>query len=86
MGYEAGRWQALGHMVSSPGVFTERVHLYLATELRAVGADPAPDELFEVHWVPLERALEQARGGEISDAKSVIALWRAAALLEPAAG
>ena len=81
VGLEAARWQGLGAMVSSPGVFTERVHLFLATDLRQVAPDPAPDERFEIHWVALDDALERARDGAIYDAKSVIALWRAAAAL-----
>jgi ADP-ribose pyrophosphatase len=68
-------------MVSSPGVFTERVHLYLARDLTAVPDTPHPGEIFELHWVPLRDALAQARGGTLSDAKSVIAVFRAAALL-----
>lgn len=80
-GLAAARWEELGHMVSSPGVFTERVHLYLARDLTAVPDTPHPGEIFELHWVPLRDALAQARGGAISDAKSVIAIFRAAALL-----
>lgn len=80
-GIAAARWEELGHMVSSPGVFTERVHLYLARDLTAVPDTPHPGEIFELHWVPLRDALAQARGGTLSDAKSVIAVFRAAALL-----
>jgi 8-oxo-dGTP pyrophosphatase MutT (NUDIX family) len=80
-GLAAARWDGLGHMVSSPGVFTERVYLYLARDLTAVPDTPHPGEIFELHWIPLRDALAQASGGGISDAKSVIALFRAAALL-----
>jgi ADP-ribose pyrophosphatase len=80
-GVAAARWEALGHMVSSPGVFTERVHLYLARELAAVPDTTHPGEIFELHWIPFSDALAQAHGGAISDAKTVIAVLRAAALL-----
>jgi len=80
-GLAAARWQALGAMVSSPGVFTERVHLFLATGLSAGVAAPEADEVFEMHWTPLADALAMARDGAIEDAKTVIALWRAAARL-----
>ncbi|MEW6330367.1 MAG: NUDIX hydrolase, partial [Pseudomonadota bacterium] len=33
-GMQAGRWEPLGKIVSSPGVFTEVVYLFLARELR----------------------------------------------------
>jgi len=81
VGLAAAEWRALGSMVSSPGVFTERVHLFLATGLTAGVAAPEADEVFEVHWTALPDALAMARDGAIEDAKTVIALWRAAALL-----
>ncbi|MCC6303466.1 MAG: NUDIX hydrolase [Gammaproteobacteria bacterium] len=80
-GLAAAHWQGLGHMISSPGVFTERVHLYLARGLSPVPATPQAGELFELHWIPLSEALAWARDGGIEDAKSVIALVRAAARL-----
>ena len=78
-GVVAETWQSLGEMVSSPGVFTERVHLYLATDLAAGPASPAADEVIELHWLPFGQALVMARDGEISDAKTVIGLLRAQA-------
>jgi ADP-ribose pyrophosphatase len=80
-GCVASDWQSLGHIVSSPGVFREVVHLYLARELAAVPAAPEREEVFEVSWVPLAAAVERALGGDIVDAKSVVALVRAAARL-----
>jgi ADP-ribose pyrophosphatase len=87
---EAGRaarsWASLGSMVSSPGVFTERVHLFLATGLTHAVAAPEHGELYEVHWVAREQAVAMALEGTIEDAKTVIALWRAAARLGPRGG
>jgi len=80
-GIAAVRWDELGYMISSPGVFTERVHLYLARDLAAVPDTPHPGEIFQLHWVPLRDALAQVRSGVVSDAKTVIAVFRAAALL-----
>ena len=80
-GLAAGGWESLGAMVSSPGVFTERVHLFLATELVHGVAAPEHGELYELHWVALDQAVRKARDGAIEDAKTVIALWRAAARL-----
>jgi 8-oxo-dGTP pyrophosphatase MutT (NUDIX family) len=77
-GVIARDWQSLGHVVSSPGVFREVVHLYLARDLAPVPAAPEREEVFEVRWVPLAEAVERALGGDIVDAKSVIALVRAA--------
>lgn len=77
-GCTAARWESLGRVLSSPGVFAEVVHLYLARELTHVGSAPEADEVFEVRWVPLAEAARRAADGEIDDAKSVIALLRAA--------
>ena len=76
-GVEAIHWAQLGAIHSSPGVFTEVIHLYLATDLTEVGSHPDEDELFEIHWLPLARALSMAQNGEISDAKTIIGIFRA---------
>jgi len=78
-GVTAGNWSSLGRMISSPGVFTEVVHLFLARELQATAANPEPGECLEVHWVPGKEALQRAAAGDLEDAKTVIALLRAAA-------
>jgi ADP-ribose pyrophosphatase len=80
-GMRAARWDSLGRFLSSPGVFTEVVHLFLARDLAAVPPAPEREEVFEVSWVPLTAALERALAGEIEDGKSVVALARAARLL-----
>ena len=77
-GVLARDWQSLGHVVSSPGVFREVVHLYLAQDLSPVPAAPEREEVFEVRWLPLAEAVDRALRGEIVDAKSVVALLRAA--------
>ncbi len=80
-GCTATRWESLGRVLSSPGVFAEVVHLYLAQDLTVVGAAPEADEVFESSWVPLREGARRALAGEIEDGKSVIALLRAAARL-----
>jgi ADP-ribose pyrophosphatase len=64
-------------VVSSPGVFTEVVHLFLARGLTSVQAAPERGECFEVAWVPLAEARQRARAGDIVDGKTVIGLLRA---------
>ena len=66
---------------SSPGVFTEVVHLFLATGLAPAQAQPDAGEVFEVRWIALERAMAMAMKGEISDGKTVVGLARASAHL-----
>ncbi len=77
-GVEAKCWQSLGHYVSSPGILTERVHLFRATDLRAVTAAPEAGEVFEVHWVALAQALARIDSGEYSDGKTCLGILKAA--------
>lgn len=78
-GVSAAEWTPLGPVYSSPGVFDEVVHLYLARDLTPAIRDAQPDEQIEVHWVALDTALQWAVDGVIGDAKSLIGLFRAAA-------
>jgi ADP-ribose pyrophosphatase len=80
-GLHASRWETLGKIISSPGVFTEVVHLFLARDLSRVPANAEAHEVFEVHWVPFAEALVQARTGAIMDAKTLAGLFRAERLV-----
>lgn len=82
-GLTAGTWDTLGTLIASPGILTEVVHLYLARDLTPVPATPEEHEVFELHWLPFHEALERAIHGDITDAKTVIGLSRAAVRLEP---
>ena len=81
-GTSAQNWQSLGVYVSSPGVFTEIVHLYLAQELDSVKMAHEAAELIEVHWVELEDACTRALHGDINDGKTALGLLRARSLLQ----
>lgn len=76
-GVAARDWRDLGTVVSSPGVFTEVVHLYLARGLAPAAATREHGEVFETHWVPLGEAVARALSGDIVDGKTVIGLLRA---------
>jgi 8-oxo-dGTP pyrophosphatase MutT (NUDIX family) len=77
-GVRARSWVSLGAYLSSPGVFSEVLHLYLARELELIAAAPEAHEVLEVHWIPLEEACDWALGGEIRDGKTALGLLRAA--------
>jgi 8-oxo-dGTP pyrophosphatase MutT (NUDIX family) len=80
-GASAARWTSLGTYVSSPGVFTETVHLFLAEELQVATMAHEPSELIEVHWIELEGACRDALSGRITDGKTALGLLRAQAQL-----
>lgn len=77
-GYRAERWTALGEVWPAPGVSNEVMAVYLAQELVP---DPLPadaDEEIAVEWRPLVELVAMAFDGRLQDAKSVIAVLRAA--------
>jgi 8-oxo-dGTP pyrophosphatase MutT (NUDIX family) len=78
-GCDATHWESLGSILSSPGVFAETIHLYLARGLVVTEAQHEQHEVIEVHWLPLNDAVRKATWGELLDAKTVIGLLRAAA-------
>ncbi len=82
-GLKARRWDPLGRLHSSPGVFTEIIHLYLARGLHRVPQCTGAEELIEVHWVAFPEALQWALQGRITDAKTLIGLFRAQGRLSP---
>jgi 8-oxo-dGTP pyrophosphatase MutT (NUDIX family) len=76
-GCEAAQWEDLGSILSSPGVFAETIHLYLARGLTRIATQHEPYEVMEVHWIDLAQAVQRALSGEIRDAKTIIGLLRA---------
>lgn len=73
-GVTARQWDKLGEYLSSPGVLTEVVHLFLARDLEPVEARPEEHEVFEARWLPFEEAAGLAARGELRDGKSLVGL------------
>ena len=82
-GVRPGRLISLGWIWTAPGFTDERIWLYLATDLQAGRQDLQPDELLRVERLPLAEAVARARSGELTDAKSVCSILRAADVLAP---
>jgi 8-oxo-dGTP pyrophosphatase MutT (NUDIX family) len=82
-GTRASDWQSLGNYLSSPGVFTEVIHLFLATELTPAARAHEPSEVIEVHWVALAQARRWALDGTIRDGKTALGVLRAAGRTNP---
>lgn len=79
-GMQAEHWTALGSFLTSPGVLTEVIHVFLARELAPLGARPEADEVLEPRWLPFDAALALATSGRLSDGKSIVGLvWAAQA-------
>jgi len=79
IGREAEHWQEVRAYYPSSGYSDELVHIFAATGLREVGAEPDPGERIEVVRWPL--ADLDAALAETNDAKTVIGLqWLRAVL------
>jgi 8-oxo-dGTP pyrophosphatase MutT (NUDIX family) len=76
-GVSAREWRDLGCYLSSPGVFSEVLHLFLATGIEPAAAAHEQAEVIEVHWVPFNEACEWAENGRIRDGKTALGLLRA---------
>jgi ADP-ribose pyrophosphatase len=81
LGLLAGRLEKLSEFFVSPGFLTEKMWVYLATDLTETTAAPEEDENLEFVRLPLKRALDMIAAGEIEDAKTIIGLTLAAARL-----
>ncbi len=76
-GISAQAWRDLGVCLPSPGVFSERIYLYMATALAAAAKAHEHAEVIQVHWVPLQQACLWALDGTINDMKTAVGLLRA---------
>ncbi len=77
-GQRPGRLVQLGALWTTPGFTDERITLFAAFDLTPVPRNPDDDELIEILRVPLADALRLVWSGELSDAKSALALVHAA--------
>jgi ADP-ribose pyrophosphatase len=73
-GLRAGKWQKLAHVVTTPGFCTERIALYLATDLTQAEQHTDHDEFLSLERMPLSEAIAKVLQGEIEDAKSCLGL------------
>lgn len=80
-GLEAAAWREMGYIYVSPGISTEKLYLFLATDLRQGQAHPDPNEFLDVEKIPLSQLVEMAENDQVHDAKTVVGALRAAKIL-----
>jgi ADP-ribose pyrophosphatase len=73
-GYTAAKWRKLAAFYPSPGVLSEKTHLFVAQGLTPGAMKPEDDEQLEPVLVPWQEALAKALDGTIRDAKTLVAL------------
>jgi ADP-ribose pyrophosphatase len=78
----AARWDHLGSIITIPSFCDERIEMYLARELSTGEGTLDHDEVISVSRVPFEETFAMIRRGDIVDAKSIVALYRARDFLE----
>ncbi|RLB38602.1 MAG: ADP-ribose pyrophosphatase [Deltaproteobacteria bacterium] len=76
-GFTADSWHKLGVITPLPAYSDERIHIYLAKDLRASRQALDPDEIIEVREVPFNKAIKMIGTGQIKDGKSISSLFLA---------
>ncbi|WP_338604049.1 NUDIX hydrolase [Sulfolobus tengchongensis] len=82
VGFEARRITELIGFYASPGITTEYMRLYLAEELKYVGAKPEPYEIIEPFKVNISEAINMIKEKKIEDAKTIIGILTLKTLLD----
>ena len=81
VGLEPGEVTDLGFIYVSPGFCTEKLHMYLARNVKSVPVHPDEDEFLEIVYLPFGELVEQVMSGEIQDAKTVATVLKTKTLL-----
>ena len=76
-GYISDNWVKLGYIYTSVGFCDEKLHLYLAKDLKYKKQNPDEDEIIECEEYPLSKVMEMIDNGVINDAKSICTILRA---------
>ena len=81
IGVTAGNMEKLCEFWVSPGFLTEKMHLYLATDLTETQQNLEGDEILTVERHAIGNLVKMVENGEIEDAKTIIGVTMAAARL-----
>jgi ADP-ribose pyrophosphatase len=74
IGVRAGKIEKLCEFYVSPGFLTEKMFLYLATDLTPTKQALEEDEILSIERYTISEALELIRCGEIEDAKTIVGI------------
>jgi len=81
IGVTAKTIEFLSEFYVSPGFLTEKMNLFLATELTETAQNLDEDEFLSIERISFAEAFEKIRSNEIRDAKTIIGLILAGARL-----
>lgn len=74
IGYKASKIQKLTEFYVSPGFLTEKMHVFLATDLTQTKQNLDDDEILSVERISFPDAMRMIENGEIEDAKTMLGL------------
>ena len=80
-GYSADEWIPLGDFHPAPAYSDEYITMYLARDLHQGRQALDEDEFLDVYTVPLQELVRDVMDGRISDAKTQVAVLKAARML-----
>lgn len=75
-GYKAGKFSYLGYNYPTPGFCNEKIHIYLAEDLKKGEMKLDDDEFLNVERHPFKKAVEMVMKGEIYDSKTIIGILK----------
>ncbi len=75
-GLKAETWEAVGVFRPSPGYTDEKLYVYIARNLTLGKQNLDEDEFLDVVKLNATKAIKKVENGEITDAKSVIAIYK----------
>lgn len=81
LGVVARRWEPMGITYEVPSILDGPIHLFLAQEIETIPQELERVESISVERLPLRAVLEAVAAGEINDAVTGTALFRAAVRL-----
>ncbi len=73
-GFIAGTLKKIALLYGSPGILNERMHIYIASDLRKGRKNLDPGEEIKLKRVSRDTAMRMIRNGAIRDAKTMAAL------------
>ncbi len=74
IGVTAGKVEKLTEFYVSPGFLSEKMFVFLATDLTETAQNLEADEILEIEKFTFEQVFEMIRKNEIEDAKTIVGL------------
>ena len=73
-GFRAKKVELLYEVYPTPGYTSEKIYIYQAFDCEKGNAHLDEGEFLDIEYIPLEKAKEMLKNGEIKDGKTIIAL------------